>query len=63
RARERDRRVPVMKMGSLYFVWWSKSQDPHQKPPLSDHNQRLSGSQSQSPGKQQPVVKPRSSDF
>ncbi|MER8421498.1 hypothetical protein [Mesorhizobium sp. M1329] len=26
RARERDRRVPVMKMGSLYFVWWSKSQ-------------------------------------
>lgn len=31
RARERDRRVPVMKMGSLYFVWWSKSQDPHHK--------------------------------
>ncbi|MER8423292.1 hypothetical protein [Mesorhizobium sp. M1403] len=31
RARERDRRVPVMKMGSLYFVWWSKSQDLHQK--------------------------------
>ncbi|MER8956449.1 hypothetical protein NKH80_26500 [Mesorhizobium sp. M0904] len=32
RARERDRRVPVMKMGSLYFVWWSKRQEPHQKP-------------------------------
>ncbi|MER9439935.1 hypothetical protein NKI79_00775 [Mesorhizobium sp. M0340] len=32
RARERDRRVPVMKMGSLYFIWWSKSQEPHQKP-------------------------------
>ncbi|MER9866209.1 hypothetical protein NKJ35_03225 [Mesorhizobium sp. M0136] len=32
RARERDRRVPVMKMGSLYFVWWSKNQEPHQKP-------------------------------
>ncbi|MER8503205.1 MULTISPECIES: hypothetical protein [unclassified Mesorhizobium] len=32
RARERDRRVPVMKMGSLYFIWWSKRQEPHQKP-------------------------------
>ncbi|MER8370156.1 hypothetical protein [Mesorhizobium sp. M1378] len=32
RARERDRRVPVIKMGSVYFVWWSKSQEPHQKP-------------------------------
>ncbi|MER8758319.1 hypothetical protein NKH69_21985 [Mesorhizobium sp. M0976] len=32
RARERDRRVPVMKMGSLYFVWRSKSQEPQQKP-------------------------------
>ncbi|MER8395430.1 hypothetical protein NKH10_26770 [Mesorhizobium sp. M1340] len=37
RARERDRRVPVMKMGSLYFVWWSKSQELHQKP---QHNLR-----------------------
>ncbi|MER8476331.1 hypothetical protein [Mesorhizobium sp. M1163] len=32
RARERDRRVPVMKMGSLYFVWWSKGQEPQEKP-------------------------------
>ncbi|MER8460814.1 hypothetical protein NKH82_29090 [Mesorhizobium sp. M0915] len=31
RTRERDRRVPVMKMGSLYFVW-SKSQSPQEKP-------------------------------
>ncbi|WP_287364005.1 hypothetical protein [Mesorhizobium sp.] len=31
RGRERERRVPVMKVGSLYFVWWSNSQ-PHNKP-------------------------------
>jgi len=26
RDRERDRRVPVMKMGSVYFIWWSNNQ-------------------------------------
>lgn len=31
RERERDRRIPVMKMGSLYFVWWS-NRGPHNKP-------------------------------
>lgn len=25
RDRERERRVPVMKIGSLYFVWWSNN--------------------------------------
>lgn len=28
RDRERERRVPVLKMGSLYFVWWSNRQRP-----------------------------------
>jgi hypothetical protein len=28
RARERDRRVPVIKMGSMYFIWWSNRQRP-----------------------------------
>jgi hypothetical protein len=23
RAHERDRRVPVMKMGAIYLIWWS----------------------------------------
>lgn len=26
RTRERDRRVPVLKMGSVYFIWWSDKQ-------------------------------------
>lgn len=26
RDRERDRRVPIMKMGSLYFIWWPNNQ-------------------------------------
>ncbi|RUU96677.1 MULTISPECIES: hypothetical protein [unclassified Mesorhizobium] len=26
--RERARRVPVLKMGSLYFTWWSSRQRP-----------------------------------
>lgn len=25
RDRERERRVPVIKIGSLYFVWWSNN--------------------------------------
>ncbi|CCV07969.1 hypothetical protein MESS2_660008 [Mesorhizobium metallidurans STM 2683] len=28
RERERDRRVPVWKMGSLYLIWWSNRQRP-----------------------------------
>ncbi|MER8680405.1 hypothetical protein [Mesorhizobium sp. M1405] len=28
RDRERARRVPVMKMGSLYFIWWSNRRRP-----------------------------------
>jgi hypothetical protein len=35
RVRERERRVPVMKMGSLYFVWWSNSQ--HHNKPQDNH--------------------------
>lgn len=23
RERERDRKVPVVKIGSLYFIWWT----------------------------------------
>lgn len=26
RERERDRRVPVLKIGSLYFIWWPSQQ-------------------------------------
>ncbi|MER8925770.1 hypothetical protein [Mesorhizobium sp. M0859] len=28
RARERDRRVPVTKVGSIYLIWWSNKQTP-----------------------------------
>ncbi|MCV3209235.1 hypothetical protein OHD62_23830 [Mesorhizobium sp. YC-39] len=28
RDRERERRVPVLKLGSLYFIWWSNRQRP-----------------------------------
>lgn len=28
RSSERDRRVPVWKMGSVYFIWWSAKQKP-----------------------------------
>jgi hypothetical protein len=28
RSRERDRRVPVLKMGTLFFVWWSNKERP-----------------------------------
>ncbi|MET3577673.1 hypothetical protein ABID19_000688 [Mesorhizobium robiniae] len=37
RARERERRVPVMKMGSLYFVWWSNSQPGSHSKPQDSH--------------------------
>jgi hypothetical protein len=26
RDRERDRRVPVLQIGSLYFIWWPSQQ-------------------------------------
>jgi hypothetical protein len=26
RDRERDRRVPVLRIGSLYFIWWPSQQ-------------------------------------
>ncbi|PTE12121.1 hypothetical protein C9427_02150 [Mesorhizobium helmanticense] len=26
RTRERDRRVPVLKVGSIYVIWWSNKQ-------------------------------------
>ncbi|MES0168260.1 hypothetical protein NKJ87_20095 [Mesorhizobium sp. M0027] len=26
RDRERDRRVPVWKMGAIYLIWWSNKQ-------------------------------------
>ncbi|AZO42321.1 hypothetical protein EJ076_15105 [Mesorhizobium sp. M7D.F.Ca.US.005.01.1.1] len=35
RDRERDRRVPVLKLGSLYFVWSSAKHHSHKhSPPL-----------------------------
>lgn len=34
RVRERDRRVPVLKMGSLYLIWWSNRQRPVDDKPL-----------------------------
>ncbi|WP_164759997.1 MULTISPECIES: hypothetical protein [unclassified Mesorhizobium] len=33
RSRERDRRVPVMKIGALYLVWWSTKQKPDSNRP------------------------------
>ncbi|AZO00569.1 hypothetical protein EJ066_27520 [Mesorhizobium sp. M9A.F.Ca.ET.002.03.1.2] len=28
RARERERRIPVVKIGSVYLSWWSNSRRP-----------------------------------
>lgn len=28
RARERERRIPVVKIGSVYLTWWSNSRRP-----------------------------------
>ncbi|WP_292519300.1 hypothetical protein [Mesorhizobium sp.] len=28
RSRERDRRVPVLKIGAIYLIWWSAKQKP-----------------------------------
>ncbi|MER8409623.1 hypothetical protein NKH16_34260 [Mesorhizobium sp. M1307] len=36
RSSERDRRVPVLKMGSVYFIWWSDKQKPNSGQPLDD---------------------------
>ncbi|WP_164775799.1 MULTISPECIES: hypothetical protein [unclassified Mesorhizobium] len=33
RDRERDRRVPVLKLGSLYFVWSSAKHHSHRHSP------------------------------
>jgi hypothetical protein len=33
RDRERDRRVPVLKLGSLYFVWSSAKHHSHKHSP------------------------------
>jgi hypothetical protein len=32
RERERARRIPVLKMGSVYFTWWSNRQRPLNRP-------------------------------
>lgn len=28
RTRERDRRVPVVKVGAIYFIWWPNRRNP-----------------------------------
>lgn len=28
RVRERERRVPVVRIGSMYVIWWKDHQDP-----------------------------------
>ncbi|RWC44802.1 hypothetical protein [Mesorhizobium sp.] len=33
RERERTRRIPVLKVGSVYFTWWSNRQRPLNDPP------------------------------
>lgn len=49
RARERDRRIPLWKIGSLYFTWWSNrhqqrsDEGNEQAPaPLNDNKNQLS---------------------
>lgn len=36
RERERARRIPVLKLGSLYFSWWSNRQRPLNDQPGDD---------------------------
>ncbi|MER9675320.1 MULTISPECIES: hypothetical protein [unclassified Mesorhizobium] len=31
RVRERERRVPVVRIGSMYVIWWKDHQDPSKK--------------------------------
>lgn len=33
RERERTRRIPVVKVGSIYLTWWSNRQRPLDDPP------------------------------
>ncbi|RWD39243.1 MAG: hypothetical protein EOS34_02065 [Mesorhizobium sp.] len=33
RERERARRIPVVKIGSIYLTWWSNRQRPPDNPP------------------------------
>jgi hypothetical protein len=32
RTRERERRVPVIKVGAIYIIWWSNRQKPYDGP-------------------------------
>ncbi|MER8950721.1 hypothetical protein [Mesorhizobium sp. M0959] len=34
RDRERARRIPVVKIGPIYFIWWSNRQRPLNDQPL-----------------------------
>jgi hypothetical protein len=38
RERERARRIPVLKLGSLYFSWWSNRPRPLNDQPDDDPN-------------------------
>ncbi|MER8831069.1 hypothetical protein NKH73_31870 [Mesorhizobium sp. M0938] len=38
RERERARRIPVLKMGSLYFTWWSNRRPPSNDQPSAPDN-------------------------
>ncbi|WP_419693861.1 hypothetical protein ACN2CC_23355 [Mesorhizobium muleiense] len=38
RERERARRIPVLKLGSLYFSWWSNQPRPLNDQPDDDPN-------------------------
>ncbi|SJM30422.1 conserved hypothetical protein [Mesorhizobium delmotii] len=42
RGRERSRRIPVLKMGSLYFTWWSNRPRPLNNPPGAPDDPDLS---------------------
>ncbi|MER8387325.1 hypothetical protein [Mesorhizobium sp. M0968] len=35
RSRERDRRVPVLKLGSIYLIWWSNKHHQDSTPGTS----------------------------
>lgn len=41
RSPERQRRVPVMKMGSLYLIWWSNNRRPQSSGPDSGRQSSL----------------------
>ncbi|TIN23690.1 MAG: hypothetical protein E5Y19_26125 [Mesorhizobium sp.] len=53
RERERARRIPVLKLGSLYFSWWSNRPRPLNDSPTTiptDLRQRLDGPKKPSSG-------------